>query len=146
MKQTNHEQDPLGVEQVQPTERARGVGRLRGAERLLRLDDEDVLQEPQLPPGQLGALHQVAERAIDGGDDRAPPLDRRQALLRGLLDTSLQLLSLDLDLWRAQNVYFSVASQHFVSMKEKADQEDLGAQKWVELFHSLEHNLHVRKT
>jgi alpha-amylase/alpha-mannosidase (GH57 family) len=57
-----------------------------------------------------------------------------------------EVLSLDLDLWRAQNVYFSVASQHFESMKGKADREDPAAQKWVELFNGLEHYLHVRKT
>ncbi len=56
------------------------------------------------------------------------------------------VLSLDLDLWRAQNVYFSVASQHFESMKEKADQDDPAARNWVELFNGLEQYLHVRKT
>ncbi len=57
-----------------------------------------------------------------------------------------EVLLLDLDLWRAQNVYFSIASQHFEGMKEKADQEDPAARKWVELFDRLEHYLHVRRT
>jgi hypothetical protein len=42
----------IGVQQIEPTQRARRVGRLSGAQRLLSLHDENVFQQPQLLPGQ----------------------------------------------------------------------------------------------
>lgn len=54
-------------------------------------------------------------------------------------------LPLDLDLWRTQNIYFSIARQHYSEMKEKAERGDQTAQKWVKNFDNLEDYLHMRK-
>ncbi len=55
-------------------------------------------------------------------------------------------LPLDLDLWRTQNIYFSIAKNFYGEMKKKAGKGDQTAEKWVEYFDSLEDYLHVRKT
>ena len=56
------------------------------------------------------------------------------------------MVDLELDLWGAQNMYFSVAREHYQDMKDKAEGGDSAAQKWVELFDSLVKHLHVKKT
>jgi alpha-amylase/alpha-mannosidase (GH57 family) len=58
----------------------------------------------------------------------------------------LNSLSVEIDLWKAQNAYFSIGKTLYSLMKERADKEDDGAKRWVELFHRLGDRLHVKVT
>lgn len=56
----------------------------------------------------------------------------------------IKLLALDLDLWKAQNLYFSLGQTLYGSMREKADRGDEEARRWVETFRKLGYYLHVK--
>jgi len=56
----------------------------------------------------------------------------------------LKPLSLSLDLWKAQNLYFSLGKNFYTTMKEKAASGDSFAEKWLENFLILGNNLHVK--
>ena len=58
----------------------------------------------------------------------------------------LSALPLEFDLWKTQNIYFSIGKQLYSRMREKAEKGDQAAKKWVEHFNSLENYLHVRST
>ncbi|MGV8074151.1 MAG: DUF3536 domain-containing protein [Syntrophobacteraceae bacterium] len=47
------------------------------------------------------------------------------------------LLDLDLDLWRAQNIYFTLGKTTCGSMREKADSGDEAARNWIRVFENL---------
>ena len=53
-------------------------------------------------------------------------------------------LALPLDLWKAQNIYFSIGRKLHGSMKEKAGKNDSAAKEWLEAFLRLGHDLHVK--
>jgi hypothetical protein len=53
-------------------------------------------------------------------------------------------LSLSLDLWKAQNIYFSISRNFYNSMKEKAERGDTQAEQWVDDFLKLGEYLHVK--
>jgi hypothetical protein len=57
---------------------------------------------------------------------------------------TLSPLSLNPDLWKAQNIYFSTCKQLYDEMGEKAVNGDQGAKKWLELFTNVGHYLRVR--
>jgi len=46
-------------------------------------------------------------------------------------------LELELDLQRAQNVFFTISRQVYPDMLKNADGGDIAAQKWVEHFRNL---------
>lgn len=52
--------------------------------------------------------------------------------------------SIELDLWKAQNVYYSIEKQLYNPMKEKAEKGDDFAKRWIEVFHDLGSHLHVK--
>ncbi len=63
------------------------------------------------------------------------------------LDTALELItpmSLSLNLWKAQNIYFSVVKNVFTKIKDKANKGDKTAQRWVEGFSKLGYYLFVK--
>lgn len=63
------------------------------------------------------------------------------------IDETLELIkpfSLSLNLWNAQNIYFSIGKNIFSKMKERARGGDKTAQKWVEGFSKLGYYLHVK--
>ncbi|RJQ23223.1 MAG: DUF3536 domain-containing protein [Nitrospiraceae bacterium] len=60
-----------------------------------------------------------------------------------ILET-LKPLSLPLNLWKAQNIYFSLGKDYLGGIKEKAGKGDGHSQKWVEAFNRLGQYLHVR--
>jgi len=66
-------------------------------------------------------------------------LERIQKVL-----TILSVLSLELDLWKAQNICFSIGKLLYEEMREKADRNDQLAKKWVDLFVGLEKHLRVK--
>jgi len=63
------------------------------------------------------------------------------------IDETLELmkpLSLSLNLWNTQNIYFSIGKNMFSTMKERADEGDGPARKWVEGFTKLGYYLQVK--
>jgi alpha-amylase/alpha-mannosidase (GH57 family) len=63
------------------------------------------------------------------------------------IDETLELMkpfSLPLNLWNAQNIYFSIGKNIFSRMKEQARGGDAAAQKWVEGFTKLGYYLEVK--
>ena len=63
------------------------------------------------------------------------------------IDTTLALLkplSFPLNLWNAQNIYFSIARNTLTKMKETAQKGDDFAKHWVEGFSKLGYYLHVK--
>lgn len=56
----------------------------------------------------------------------------------------LKTLPLDLNLWKAQNLYFSIGKEIHGEMKERAVKGDNLACKWTDLFHKLGSYLHVK--
>ena len=59
---------------------------------------------------------------------------------------TLQPLPLSLDLWNAQNIYFSMGKTLYKTIKENAEGGNASARTWVEAFRKLGHYLHVRIT
>jgi len=63
------------------------------------------------------------------------------------LDAALELLtplSLPLNLWNAQNIYFSIGKNIFTKMNETAQKRDAFAKKWMEGFSKLGYYLQVK--
>ena len=58
----------------------------------------------------------------------------------------LKPLSLSLDLWNAQNLYFSMGKTFYSNMQEKAAGGDASAKRWLEAFRKLGYYLHVKIT
>ncbi|MCK5573256.1 MAG: hypothetical protein KAJ12_10865, partial [Bacteroidetes bacterium] len=58
--------------------------------------------------------------------------------------TLLESLHLDLDVWRAQNEYFSMSRSIFPQERMKAGQGDPVAQDWVRVFSALGARLQIR--
>ena len=67
--------------------------------------------------------------------------------LYSLIDEALEALSplgLTLNLWEAQNMYFSIGRDRFHAMRERALKPEDTAAEWVEVFLRLGHFLHVK--
>lgn len=63
------------------------------------------------------------------------------------IDNTLEVLkplSLSLDLWKAQNIHFSISRDFYNTMKERSENGDKLAERWVEDFLKLGHYLHVK--
>jgi len=56
----------------------------------------------------------------------------------------LTALALQLDLWKAQNIYFSIGTQRYDEMEEKSNKGDTRAKKWLKHFNKLGEYLNVR--
>lgn len=61
-----------------------------------------------------------------------------------ILLNSISDLSLKLDIWKAQNIYFSIAKNFLNSMNWKAEKKDANADQWVKLFENIGNHLNVR--
>jgi len=57
---------------------------------------------------------------------------------------TLKPLSLEIDIWEAQNLYFSMGKKLYNKMKEKAESGDKSARKWVDAFRKLGYYLHIK--
>jgi alpha-amylase/alpha-mannosidase (GH57 family) len=58
----------------------------------------------------------------------------------------LTALNLQLDLWKAQNIYFSLGKERYGEMEERAAKGDQAAQRWLEHFHRLGDSLNVKSS
>jgi len=56
----------------------------------------------------------------------------------------MSALPVQLDLWKAQNIYFSIGKKWYNEMKKKSDQGDQVAISWLEHFNKLADYLHVK--
>ncbi|RJR21674.1 MAG: DUF3536 domain-containing protein [Nitrospiraceae bacterium] len=57
---------------------------------------------------------------------------------------ALAPLCLQLNLWKAQNIFFSIRKKHFAGMKKKAETGDSFSAEWVDAFSKLGYYLHVK--
>ncbi len=90
----------------------------------------------------------VANRKIEVLMDRFSKTPYDIQLLE-TIDTTfekLNTLGLDLDLRKAQNIYFSVGRDFYQEMAERAERGDKDIQKWVQSFNRLQGCLHVKIT
>jgi hypothetical protein len=58
----------------------------------------------------------------------------------------LQPLSLNLEVGKAQNIYFAVGEKFYPQIRTRADQGDEASQRWVDYFHQLGEYLKVKIT
>ncbi len=58
----------------------------------------------------------------------------------------IKRLPIELDLWNAQNIYFSIGKEHFRSNKEKAETGSTVQKNWIQEFKKLGYHLHVKVT
>jgi hypothetical protein len=57
---------------------------------------------------------------------------------------ALAPLNLSLDLWKAQNIYFSIGKDFYTTMKTRAADNDDAAKHWIHNFLNLGRHLHVK--
>jgi hypothetical protein len=57
---------------------------------------------------------------------------------------TLKPLSLSLNLWKAQNIYFAISQDFFRVMKGKDEEGDDSSKQWVACFTKLGNNLNVK--
>ncbi|MFW6115071.1 MAG: DUF3536 domain-containing protein [Thermodesulfobacteriota bacterium] len=60
--------------------------------------------------------------------------------------TGLGGLNLALDLWAAQNIFFSMGKEHYDAMEKRASQGDAAAREWIGHFNRVGENLHMVNT
>ncbi len=66
-----------------------------------------------------------------------------------MIDETLEILkplSLKIDIWKAQNLYFSIWEDSYSDMAEKAVHIDNAASRWIDAFKKLGHYLHINLT
>ncbi len=92
------------------------------------------------------ALTLIASHRIDGLMEKLREKPDDIALLQTVsrIVKALNNIHLGLDLWKSQNILFSISRQHLGEMKSRAEKGDEAAKKWMELFEILENDMHVR--
>jgi alpha-amylase/alpha-mannosidase (GH57 family) len=100
----------------------------------------DTVQLSFLVGGKINALLERLEHS-QGEETLALP-----ARIEGLFD-ALNGLEVELDLWKAQNIYFYLINNHLLSaMKVRAGQGEVQAAAWVERFVRIGDRLRLRIT
>ncbi len=75
---------------------------------------------------------------------RENPLDHALAEEINSLLKILRDFSLELNLWKSQNIYFSIGKQYLPQMKEALARGDEEARHWMDVFRKLGYYLHVK--
>ena len=91
-------------------------------------------------------LEFVSRRKINNMMDELAAHTQRVQILE-IVETLLRILhplSLDIDLWKAQNVYFTVGKNVYFEMKAQSEQGHENAQKWIAAFDKLGEYLQVK--
>lgn len=52
-------------------------------------------------------------------------------------------LELSLNLWKTQNIYFSIKRQHYRTFQDKIENQNQEAQRWIDAFHQLGNLLNI---
>ena len=64
-----------------------------------------------------------------------------------ILVSTLEVISefaLELELWKSQNIYFSIGKRLYGKMKERSERGEEEAKRWIDLFHGLGDYLQVK--
>jgi hypothetical protein len=112
-------------------------------EQIQRLAEEAKRWSLELDTKSLGF---VAAKRINSAMERLSEYPGEIAVLKMIENTFIVLraLPLELDLSKAQNIYFSLGKTHYDTMKQKAAEGDHAAKEWIEHFGTLGNNLHVK--
>jgi alpha-amylase/alpha-mannosidase (GH57 family) len=96
----------------------------------------------------IDTLGFVGSRAIDRLMEKFSIHSHEGALLKTMCEAMriFSSLALQLDLWKTQNIYFSIAQKEYKQMKGRADEKDRKAEEWVSNFERLGQYLKVRNT
>ena len=88
----------------------------------------------------------VASHRVNSFMQRLAGIPEDTALLETIGDVLrvVRAIPLELDLWKAQNIYFSIGTQRYDEMVEKAAQGNGRAKTWLEHFNRLGEYLNVR--
>ncbi|MFQ5861686.1 MAG: DUF3536 domain-containing protein [Candidatus Brocadiales bacterium] len=131
-------------------------------EYIVNRDLRRVFEENDLDTGKLESLINEAKRwsievdtttigfiACSRVNSLMEKLSRRpeDIALIEKVDNVLQLLtslSIDLDLWKAQNIYFAIGKKFTSTMKERAKRGWYFPNQWLEAFYKLGRHLHVK--
>ena len=73
--------------------------------------------------------------------------DPKNVILLKRIHDLLQILkdfSVDLDLWKSQNIYFALCKQLKDDMGNKRKEGDSVAEEWIELIKGIGRQLHVK--
>lgn len=113
--------------------------------RLRRLVEEAKIGSFELDKVMLGfdasrKINTLMEKFSRTSRD-TPTLETILTMLRILGD-----LDLELNLWKSQNIYFSIGKQLYSEMREKADKGDKNAKRWIGHFNELGNYLNVKIT
>ena len=67
-------------------------------------------------------------------------------LLETIVDVlrTLSVIPLEMDLWKSQNIYFSICTQQYDETEKRSDQGDSMAQQWLGHISKLVAYLNVR--
>lgn len=112
-------------------------------EKLQSLINETKKWSLEIDKGTIGFvanswINSLIER-INQQPEEIPLFEKIESALKLLIS-----LSVELDLWKAQNAYFSIGKKLYDPMKEKAEKGDDFAKRWIEVFHQLGSQLHVK--
>jgi alpha-amylase/alpha-mannosidase (GH57 family) len=88
----------------------------------------------------------VATQRIDGLMEKLSRYPEDLSLLETIENVIfiLRELPLDLDLWKSQNVFFSVTRTLYQKMKKKSDRGEAAAKKWIENIEKIGRYLQVK--
>jgi len=87
----------------------------------------------------------VASQRVNSLMQRLAGISEDTTLLETIGDVLrvLSAIPLELDLWKAQNIYFSIGTQRYDEMEKRSDQRDSNAKPWLEHFNRLGEYLNV---
>jgi len=135
---------------------------LSAAEFVLNVDIRDLLESEQLDLNKLRKLANAINRfsiSLDKSTLAYISSKKINTLMEQFLKNpedfllleqivgilrETEILSLDLNLWKAQNVYFSLSKQIYPSMCQRAEKGDEEKKKWIENFHNISDYLKVK--
>jgi alpha-amylase/alpha-mannosidase (GH57 family) len=112
-------------------------------ERFQKLVEEVKRWSPELDKDTLGF---IAKRKIETLMEELSKSHEDVCLLEQavMLLKTFESLNLELNLWKAQNIYFSIGKQFLDIMRQRAGNSDESAQKWIDYFDKLGDYLKVK--
>jgi len=112
-------------------------------EEIQKLVEESKRWSLELDKKSLGFF---ASRKVTSLMQRLSEIPEDTTLLETIGDVlrALSEIPLELDLWKAQNISFSIGTQRYDEMERKSNKGDSRAKKWLEHFNRLGEYLNVR--
>jgi alpha-amylase/alpha-mannosidase (GH57 family) len=110
---------------------------------ILRLVQESERWSLELDKQNLGF---VASQRVNSLMQRLAGIPEDTTLLEtiGNVLRVLSTIPLELDLWKAQNIYFLIGTQRYDEMEKRSNQGESNAKTWLEHFNRLGEHLNVR--